>query len=87
MFAERACDLAVPMREWNADLLAGDTVTMAQERCALLSRLTGVDPVAIWEWGFLERLSTGLFASQLGYSGAAAFLEVAERLTDDRACG
>lgn len=57
LFAEPACDLAVPMREWGGDL---------RERCAHLSRLTGADPRAIWEWGFVERVSTGLLALDVG---------------------
>lgn len=57
LFAEPACDLAVPMREWSGDL---------HERCAWLSRLTGVDPQPIWEWGFVERVSTGLLALDVG---------------------
>jgi streptomycin 6-kinase len=32
----------------------------------LLGHLTGVDPQAIWEWGFVERVSTGLLAMQVG---------------------
>jgi len=36
-------DLAVPMREYSHELLAaGDTVRATHERCAFLSRLTGV---------------------------------------------
>jgi hypothetical protein len=27
--------------------------------------LTGLDPVAIWEWGVVERLSTGLLCTQI----------------------
>ncbi|MGH3131466.1 MAG: aminoglycoside phosphotransferase, partial [Gaiellaceae bacterium] len=51
LVAGRAYDLAIPMREWAAELLAGDALELGRRRCALLSRLTGVDPVAIWEWG------------------------------------
>lgn len=66
LFAERACDLAVPMRGWSAELLAGDPLRLGRERCALLSRLTGEDAEAIWQWGFVERVSTGLLLIQTG---------------------
>lgn len=80
LIAEPACDLAVPMREWNADLLAGDPLQRARERCALLSRLTGVDAQAIWEWGFMERMSTGLLGLRIGAEDwARDFLAVADR--------
>ena len=35
LFAEPACDLAVPMREWSGELLAGNTVRLALARCEL----------------------------------------------------
>jgi streptomycin 6-kinase len=60
LFAERACDLAVPMRGWSRELLERDTLRLGRDRCAFLSQLTGVDAQPIWEWGFVERVSTGL---------------------------
>jgi streptomycin 6-kinase len=66
LFAERACDLAVPMRGWSSELLAGDTVLLGRERCTYLSRLSGVDAQSIWEWGFVERVSTGLLLLRVG---------------------
>lgn len=66
LFAERAYDLAIPMRDWSGELLAGDALRLGRERCAYLSRLTGEDPEAIWQWGFLERVSTGLLLIQTG---------------------
>jgi streptomycin 6-kinase len=66
LFAEPACDLAIPMREWSKELLNGDAARLGRERCAYLGHLTGVDPEAIWEWGFVERVSTGLLATQVG---------------------
>jgi streptomycin 6-kinase len=82
LFAEPACDLAVPMREYSHELLAaGDTVRATHERCAFLSRLTGVDPAPIWQWGFVERVSTGLFALRLGWETVGAdMLAVADRV-------
>lgn len=66
LLAEPAYDLAIPMREWSTELLASDATRRGRERCAYLSRLTGVDARAIWEWGFVERVSTGLLATKVG---------------------
>ena len=37
-----------------------------RERCDRLAALTGVAPGPIWEWGFVERVSTGLLTLQVG---------------------
>jgi streptomycin 6-kinase len=66
LVAERAYDLAIPMREWSSELLEGDPARLGQERSGLLGHLTGVDTHAIWQWGFVERVSTGLLAMQVG---------------------
>jgi streptomycin 6-kinase len=66
LFAERAYDLGILMRDWSGELLAGDALRLGRERCAYLSRLTGEKPEAIWQWGFIERVSTGLFLMQTG---------------------
>lgn len=80
LFAERAYDLAIPMRDWSAELLVGDALRLGRERCALLSRLTGEDPEAIWQWGFIERVSTGLLLMQTGSEREGQdYLRVAER--------
>ena len=55
--AERACDLAVPMREWSSELRAAP-VRLGRERCAYLNRLSGENERAIWQWGFMEVVST-----------------------------
>lgn len=81
LFAEKACDLAVPMRDWSAELLAGDTLRLASERCARLATLTDVEEQAIWQWGFMERVSTGLHMMEIGMKAEGlATLAVAERL-------
>jgi streptomycin 6-kinase len=67
------------LREWSADLLAGDPVALGRQRCALLSRLTGVEAEAIWQWGFIERLVNGLLYCEIGpKENAAEFLTVVE---------
>jgi streptomycin 6-kinase len=85
LFAERAYDLAVPMREWSRELLAGDPVRLGRARCAELARLGGVDPRPVWEWGFVERVSTGLLALQVGREQLGReMLAVAEAFADPR---
>ncbi|GAA6614707.1 aminoglycoside phosphotransferase family protein [Scytonema sp. NUACC26] len=70
LFAEPACDLAVPMREWNDELLEGDAITLGQARCRKLAMLTSTDERAIWQWGFMERVSTGLLLLRIGMTQA-----------------
>lgn len=79
LVAEPAYDLAIPMREWSRELLDGDAARLGRERCYRLSRLTGVDPRGIWEWGLVERVSTGLLSMQVGSDRTGReMLDVAE---------
>ena len=82
MLSEPAHDLAIPLRDWTDELLAGDPKQLALEWCARLGELTDVEPRAIWEWAFIERVSTGLFLVELGDPIGLPFLEVAALLTD-----
>ena len=76
---EPAYDLAIPMRELRVAVGAEDAVAKGRERCALLSRLTGVAPQPIWEWGFVERVSTGFVLLQIGLTELGTeFLQVAD---------
>jgi streptomycin 6-kinase len=79
LISEPAHDLAVPMRGLNADLLAGDAHRLGRERARLVARLTGVDETAIWQWGFVERVSSGLYIMALGLPDGDEFLAVADR--------
>ncbi len=82
LLAEPAYDLAIPMREWSSELLAGDAARLGRERCVHLGRLTGVDPRPIWQWGFVERVSTGLFVTWVGADQMGReMLDVAEAWT------
>lgn len=75
-----AQDLAVPMREYNAPLLAGDTPRLVRERAAYLGERASVDPEAVWQWGYIERVSTGLLAiADFEAGDADGMLEVARR--------
>lgn len=78
--SERAHDLSVPMREYNHPLLDGNTPRLVRERAELLASLCDVDPEPVWQWGFIERVSTGL-ANVRDFDGdeGLAFLEVARR--------
>ena len=78
--SEAAHDLSVPMREYNGPLLQGDTRRLVWERAEMLGELCNVDPDAVWQWGFIERVSTGL-ANVRDFDGddGAMFLEVATR--------
>lgn len=78
VFAEPAYDLAIPMREWADDLLAGDPAERGLARCNRLAELAGVAPGPIWRWGLVERVSTGLLNIKAGFDRAQDFLTVAD---------
>lgn len=81
--ADPAYDLGVVLRDWCPELLAGDAVELADRYCRLLAEHTGIDRAAIAEWGFLERVSSGLHILELGRPDLAApFLETAELLAE-----
>ncbi len=61
LLAEAEYDLGVLMREDPVDLLRGDPF----ERARWLARRSGLDPTAIWEWGVVERVSTGLLCAKV----------------------
>lgn len=69
LIAEPAYDLGVLMREW-ADEMMPEPVELGRERCAYLSKLTGADPKAIWQWGFIQTMSTGLLLLKVGQAQA-----------------
>jgi len=79
LISEPAHDLAVPMRGLNDDLLAGDAHRLGLERARFIADLTGVDETAIWQWGFVERVSSGLYIMALGLDDGDEFLAVADR--------
>jgi streptomycin 6-kinase len=78
--SEPAHDLSVPMREYNEPLIEGDTPRLVRERAETLAALCDIDPGPVWEWGFIERVSTGLLnVRDFDTDDGAVFLEVAER--------
>lgn len=62
LLAEPEYDLGVLMREDPVQLMRGDP----RRRAAGLARRTGLDATAIWEWGIVERVSTGLVCETVG---------------------
>jgi streptomycin 6-kinase len=61
LLAEAEYDLGVIMREDPVELMAGDP----RERARWLAARTGLDATAIWEWGVVERVSTGLLLTSI----------------------
>lgn len=83
--ADPAYDLGVVLRDWCEQLLATETteaaMALARRYCTLLSAQTGIEAAAIWEWGFLERVSSGLYCLELGIEKLGwPFLQTAEML-------
>ena len=61
LLAEAEYDLGIIMREDPVELLHGDP----HERARWLAQRTGLDAAAIWEWGVIERVSTGLLCTKI----------------------
>jgi streptomycin 6-kinase len=61
MLAEAELDLGIVMREDPVELMYGDP----HERARWLARRCGLDATAIWEWGVVERVSTGLLLTKV----------------------
>jgi streptomycin 6-kinase len=77
-----AYDAGVALRDWCAELLASeDPRALARLFAARLAGGTGLDEQAIWEWGYLERVSTGLYAFAMGaHALSRPFFDTAEAL-------
>ena len=74
LLAEPEYDLGIIMRE---DPLEGGL----RRRAAWLAERTGLDEEAIWEWGVVERVSTGLLGTRVSMQPIARqMLETAERI-------
>ncbi len=61
LLAEPEYDLGILMREDPLELLAGDP----WDRARWLADRCSCDPVAVWEWGVVERVSTGLVCASI----------------------
>ena len=77
LLAEPEYDLGIIMREDPLDLLAGDP----HERARWLAARTDLDSTTIWEWGVVERVSTGLLCTRVGLQPVGGqMLAVADRV-------
>lgn len=79
LLAEAEYDLGVLVREDPLELLDGDP----QGRARWLAVRSGLDAAAIWEWGVVERVSTGLLCAQVDLQPVGReMLAVADRVAD-----
>jgi streptomycin 6-kinase len=62
LLAEPEYDLGIIMREDPVELRTADP----QQRARWLAKRCNLDATAIWEWGVVERVSTGLLCSKIG---------------------
>jgi streptomycin 6-kinase len=77
LLAEAEYDLGVLMREDPLELLRGDP----KRRSRWLAERCNLDATAIWEWGAVERVSTGLLCCQVGLQpGGREMLRVADQV-------
>jgi streptomycin 6-kinase len=80
LLAEAEYDLGIVMREDPVELLHTDP----RDRARWLAGRTGLDPTAIWEWGVIERVSTGLLATTIGLQPVGGqMLAAADRIARD----
>ncbi len=81
LVADRAYDLGVVLRDWSSRLVDSGARPRLEGYCQLLADRTGVDATRIWEWGFIERVSTGLYVTSFGAPAVGRpFLDSAEWL-------
>ena len=79
LLAEAEYDMGVLMREDPLELLEGD----AHERARWLAARLDLDATAIWEWGVVERVSTGLLCTRIDLQPVGReMLAVAERVAE-----
>jgi streptomycin 6-kinase len=77
LLAAAEYDLGILMREDPLDLLNGDP----RERARRLATWSGRDAKAIWEWGVVERVSTGLLCTEIHLQPVGRqMLDVADRI-------
>jgi len=67
LVAEPEYDLGIIMREDPLELLDEGSVARARR----LAARTGLDATAVWEWGVIERVSTGLLGTKVGLQPVA----------------
>ena len=78
---EPAYDLGVLLRAWHEGLDGRNAHDIARSHARHLTSRTSVPAEAIWQWGFIERVSTGLALMQLGEKAKGLeFLTLSEAL-------
>ena len=66
--APPAYDLGVVLRGWTAEVLSSVTpAKLLRGYAERLASATGVDVEEIWQWGFTERVSSGLYLLRHGH--------------------
>jgi streptomycin 6-kinase len=81
--ADRAYDLGVTVRDWCGRLTGSDSRAILERYCAVVAEHSGVAAERIWRWGFVERVSTGLYVLNFGAAAVARpYLDSAVRLLD-----
>jgi streptomycin 6-kinase len=82
-FIEPEYDLGCWLRGWRPahphETAPGE---LAREAARQLAVLTGTDEQAVWEWGFVERVSSGLLLMQLGHDEGESYLSIADEIAD-----
>ncbi len=79
---EPAYDLGVVLRAWHEGITGRHAHDIARSHARHLTSRTQVPAEAIWQWGYIERVSTGLHLMELGeIANGREFLAVAEALT------
>jgi streptomycin 6-kinase len=82
LLAEAEYDMGTLMRGDPLELVQGDPF----DRAHWLAKRTGLDATAIWEWGVVERVSSGLFSVSIDLQPfARQLLEAADRVAVGRA--
>jgi streptomycin 6-kinase len=78
LLAEPEYDLGVMMREDPVELMADDP----WDRARWLAARTGTDVTAVWEWGAVERVSTGLLLTSIDVQPVGRqMLDAADRIS------
>ena len=77
--ADHTRNIVVPERV----RLRADPLALAHEYCQLLARETGLAEASIRDWGFIERVSSGLYIYAYGSrEHGQPFFKTAQRLLD-----
>ena len=79
---EPAYDLGVLLRAWHEGIEGRHAHDIARAHARHLTRRTQVPSEAIWQWGYIERVSTGLHLLQIGQvAEGRLYLSTAEAIS------